>query len=256
MKKLLLLSLAVFGFSLVTAQAQFGPPGRGGSSGPQFGGAIGKLFGDNQTFSATLEFQTTDPHESGKLITMPGKFCFDAGKSRFAMNMADIQGSHMPPDAAAHMKAMGMDQMVAIGRPDKNVSYLIYPGLESYVENPLPNAASSTNRDFKVETTELGKETVDGHDCVKNKVVVTDNDGVKHESTVWNATDLKKFPVKIETNEQGREVVMQFKNVSLAKPAASEFDVPSGYTKYASLQTMMQTEMMKKMGNGTGMPPH
>jgi len=35
--------------------------------------------------------------------------------------------------------------------------------------------------------------------CVKNKVIVTDDKGDKHESTVWNATDLKNFPVKIET---------------------------------------------------------
>ncbi len=256
MKKILSLSLlALFGFGVVTVQAQFGPPARGGSSGPQFGGVIGKLFGDNQAFSATMEFQTADPGGSGKVITMPGKLSFDAGKSRFVMNMADLQGSHMTPDAAAHMKAMGMDQMVAIGRPDKNVSYLIYPGLQSYVENPLPPAAG-TNSNSKIETTELGKETVDGHACVKNKVVVTDNEGVKHESTVWNATDLKNFPVKIVADENGRQVVMQFKNISLTKPAASEFDAPSGYTKYANLQTMMQTEMMKKMGNGMGMPPH
>ena len=66
----------------------------------------------------------------------------------------------------------------------------------------LPNADSApTNGDYKVETTEIGKETLDGHPCVKNKYVVTDNEGVKHESTVWNATDLKNFPVKIQTTE-------------------------------------------------------
>jgi len=48
---------------------------------------------------------------------------------------------------------------------------------------------------------------------------------------------------------------MLFKNVSLAKPDASAFDLPSGYTKYDNLQTMMQMEMMKKMGGGMrGMP--
>ena len=66
-----------------------------------------------------------------------------------------------------------------------------------------------------METTELGKDTVDGHPCVKNKVIVTDNEGSKHESTVWNATDLKNFPVKIETDRTGRQTMtMLFKNVS------------------------------------------
>ena len=48
---------------------------------------------------------------------------------------------------------------------------------------------------------------------------------------------------------------MLFKNISFTKPAASLFEPPSGFTKYDSLQTMMQTEMMKKMGGGMGQPP-
>ena len=106
-----------------------------------------------------------------------------------------------------------------------------------------------------METTELGKDTVDGHDCVKNKVTVTDKEGKQHESTVWNATDLKNFPVKIVTTEQGNNGTMLFKNISMTKPAASNFEPPAGLTKYDNVQTMMQTEMMKKMGGGMGMPP-
>jgi len=108
--------------------------------------------------------------------------------------------------------------------------------------------------DLQVETTELGKETIDGHDCIKNKVVVTGKDGTQHESTVWNATDLKSFPVKIVTQEKDNTVTMQFKDISFDKPAASQFDPPADYTKYDDMQTMMQTEMMKRMG-GMGMPP-
>lgn len=131
---------------------------------------------------------------------------------------------------------------------------MIYPGLQSYLETPLPDSAGGTNGNFKIETTELGKETVDGHECIKNKVVITDTDGVKRESTVWNATDLKKFPVKIETDEHGHQAIMNFKDVSFTKPNASEFDAPAGYTKYDNMQAMMQNEMMKKMGGGLGMP--
>ena len=61
---------------------------------------------------------------------MPGKISFDAGKSRFEMNMSDLQGPQMPPGTAAQMKAMGLDQMVTISRPDKKFTYLIYPGLQ------------------------------------------------------------------------------------------------------------------------------
>ena len=151
------------------------------------------------------------------------------------------------------MKQMGMDKMVMISRPDKKIAYMVYPELEAYAEMTIQNpeaAAPATN--FKLETTELGKETVDGHPCVKNKAVVTDDKGNKHESIVWNATDLKNFPIKIETTEQGHKATMLFKDVKLAKPDAGLFDPPAGYKHYDNLQQMMQQEMMKRMG----MAPH
>jgi len=244
-----ILASALICLGLLPAFAQPGP--RGG--GPQLGGATSKLFGDNQAFSASLEMNVTAP--SGKPMTMPGKLSFDTGKSRFEVDMADMKGGGMPPNAAAQMKSMGMDTMVTLSRPDQKTAYLVYPGLKSYAGIPLSKADSApTNGDFKVETTELGKDTVDGHSCVKNKIVVTDNEGVKHESTVWNATDLKNFPVKIETAGQGDTVTMLFKNVSLAKPVASLFDPPAGFKKYDTVQQLMQEEMMKRMGGSGGFP--
>ena len=250
-KHTLILTAATLGFGLLTAQAQFGPPGGGG---PHFGGATGKLFGENQSYSALLEFQTAN--SSGETTTMPGKISFDAGKSRFEMDMTQMKSSRMRPETGARMKQMGMDRMVTIARPDKKVTYLIYPGMQSYVENPITEAqAAPDSGDYKVETTELGKDTVDGHPCVKNKVIVTDKQGAKHESTVWNATDLKNFPVKIETSENGHSAIMLFKDISLAKPDAAVFEAPSDFTKYDNMQTMMQQQMMKRMGGGMGLPP-
>ncbi len=253
MKKIFFLTTTVIALGLAPAFAQFGPRG-GGGQGPHFGGAMNKLFGANQAYSAILEFQTSG--RNGENIIMPGKISFDNGKSRFEMNMSEMQGSQMPPSAAEHMKSMGMDTMISISRPDLKLVYIVYPGLHSYaVMTPQEPSASTDAADFKVESTELGKETVDGHDCVKNKVIVTDKEGNKHESTVWNATDLKKFPVKIVTTEQGQNSTMLFKKISFEKPAAGNFEPPAGLTKYDNVQTMMQTEMMKKMGGGMGMPP-
>jgi hypothetical protein len=251
-KNLILLAAAFICLGLLPAQAQPGPGGAPG--GPDLSGPMSKLFGDNKAFSAALEMQTKD--DSGNTITMPGKISFDAGKSRFEFNMADMKGGKMPPSAAEQMKAMGLDQMAAITLPDKKIAYLLYPGLQSCVEMKLPEAKAAAASDYQMETAELGKETVDGHPCVKNKVVVTGKDGAKHESTVWNATDLKNFPVKIQSTEQGRDATMLFKNISLAKPAASQFELPSDYTKYDNMQAMMQQVMMKRMGGGMGMPPH
>ena len=234
----------------LAAIAQPGPP-----SGPHFGAAMDKLFGDNQSFSATLEMQATDAR--GATTTMPGKITLDSGKSCFETDMTQTKSGQMPPDAAIQMKSLGMDRVTMIGRPDKKVAYIVFPGMQAYIENPLSDSEASTAPDdFKVATTELGKETVDGHPCVKNKVVVTGKDGTSQESTVWNATDLKNFPVKIQTTEQGNAMTLLFKNVASTKPDAKVFEAPSGFTKYDSIQAMMQAVIMKQMGGALLPPTH
>jgi len=244
--------------NLASVYAQFGPRRGGtggGPSGPKLSGSMAKIFGEHSAFSANLEMQSKDS-SSEEMIIMPGKIASLEGKSRFEMDMAQMKGGKMPPEAMSHMKEMGMDRMVMISRPDKKLSYMIYPGLQAYAENAMrdPDAVKPES-DFKVEITELGKDTVDGHPCVKNKVIVTDKEGKKYESTVWNAADLKKFPVKVETTEHDTTVVMLFKDVKLAKPEASLFEPPADFTKYDSVPAMMQQQMMKRMGGGMGGPP-
>ncbi len=248
-KYLTLLATATLCIGLAPAFAQLGPAP--GSSG--FDSAMRKLLGDNAAFSATLETQIKP--KTDDLVTMPGKIAYDSGKARMEMNLSAATGLKMPPGAATQMKSMGLDQMITISIPGKKSMLLIYPGMQSYVDNPLPEGAAATNQDFKITTTELGKETVSGHPCVENKVVVTDAKGATNEFTVWNATDLKNFPVKIFRPGPEADVTMLLTEVTLAKPAANLFEAPAGYTRYDNMQTMMQTEMMKKMGGGMGLPP-
>jgi hypothetical protein len=252
------LGAALLCLSLIPAFAQMG--GRGGGMGggpqsPQFGGSMAKLFGKNTAFTATVEIQMKiAAMEQG--MTMPGKISVDTGKSRFEMDMSEAKGAGIPPEATAQMKAMGMDKMTIISRPDQKANYMVYPGLKAYavMANQDPDAAK-LEADFKLETTEAGKETVDGHACVKSKAVVTDDTGKKHEYTVWNATDLKNFPIKIESTEQGNNVTMSFKDVKFAKPEAAQFDPPADFKKYDNMMAMMQEEVMKRMGGGMGGPP-
>lgn len=212
-----------------------------------FGGSMARLFGENSAFSADLEIEMT---VGNQIATMTGKVAFDSGKSRVERSLSGATGNQAEPGAAEHMKANGMDRTITISRPDMKTSYLIYPGLSAYASMSLqdPNATKPASS-FKVESTELGKDTVDGHECVKNKVVVTDDQGKAREFTTWNATDLNKFPVKIQMNEQGREMTMLFKNVKTSRPDAALFEPPTDYRKYDSPQALMQQEIMKRMGN-------
>jgi len=234
--------MGVLCLAVGSARAQFGP-----GTGPSFSGSMAKLFGDNSSFSANVQMQMKSA-VSGQPMEMPGKISVSEGKTRFESDMS----GKLPAQAAA----MGLDKTVMIARPDKMLNYMIFPGLQAYFEMPLqtPEAAKPES-DFKIELTELGKETIDGHPCIKNKAIVTDSEGNKHEATLWNAKDLNKFPVKIEQDDQGITGTILFKDVKLSKPNADLFEPPAGYTRYANMQAMMQQVMMKRLGGGVGAPP-
>ncbi len=237
----------VIALTLTSASAQPGMGGGPGRNTPQINAAMAKLFGDNQAFSANIDMSIKMRNDT---MSLPGKIAFDNLKSRFEMNLSDAKGGSFPPGMADQMKSMGMDRMVVISRPDQKSTYMVYPGLRAYAPMPEASTTSTNIDDFKVEITKLGEETVEGQACVKNKVVVTDEKGKPHESTVWNAKDMKNFPVKIQTVEQGSDVTLVFKNVKLAKPEASQFEPPAGYKKYDNFMTMMQTEVMQRMQQG------
>jgi hypothetical protein len=249
MKTIHLFLTGVLCLVAVSGRAQFGPGGMGGGAGKglNLSGSTAKLFGENKAFTATMELQANSPQGP---VTVPGKVYYLEGKARFEMDLAETKSPALPPGAAAQMKTMGMDKMIVISRPEKKISYMIYPGLQAYVEMPVQDSdVDKPDSDFKIEQTELAKEKLDGHDCVKNKTVVTDKDGTKHESTVWNATDLNKFPIKIEQTEDGNLSSMAFRDVKLSKPEAKQFDTPTDCKKYENIMAVMQ-EVMKRATAG------
>lgn len=242
MKQIFSLTLTATLLLGFTAHAQFGG---GGASGPDFSGAMSKLFGDNKSFTANVEVESKGGATGD--MSMPGKISYLEGKSRFELNMADLKSASLPPEAIDQMKQMGMDKLTTISIPEEKVVYMIYPSLKAYAEMPVPKAADG---EAEVKLEELGKEEVDGQPCIKNKASVKDKEGKTSEFTVWNATKLKNFPVKIVTTQDGMDITMLFKNVKFDKPAASEFAAPEGMTKYKSMMSLMQQEMMKRMNPG------
>lgn len=244
---LLLAALALTG---VSTRAQMGPP-----AGPTAGlnAALTKVFGKTTAFTAKCEMRLLDKSEKEKM-SMPMEFALLDGKFRVDVDMTQIKGQGMSEEAAAAMKQMNMERVTSIYRPDKKSVWIIYPGMQSYVNMPLPKEeAEALENEPKMEKTPLGKETVDGHPCEKSKVVLTSANGKQSEVLVWNATDLKDFPVQIQTTEKNDTVILRYRNVQFAKPDAKLFESPAGYTAYDSMQEF-SAGMMQKMMGGMGKP--
>jgi hypothetical protein len=205
-----------------------------------------KLFGSNVSYSATMEMQT------GREKPVITKVFAHQGKSRMEMDMAKMLGSALPPEMMAEMRKSGMDKFILLYLPEKKAIYQIQPSIRGYLETSFPQDATLETRESQIESTVLGAETVEGHPCQKNKTIVTDPKGKKHEFVVWNATDLNNFPVKIESTTLGKPQTTVYRNIKLAAPDAKLFELPTGYRKYRDIGTMMQEMMTKHLSAGIG----
>jgi len=240
--RLALVALLLSGFAL-PGWAQ----GMGKSQDPS--GELSKLFPKDAAFTAKAEINAK--MRRGQQMTMELVYSMLDGKVRTEIDMTKMKSPDMPPQAMAQMKQMGMGEMVNIVWPEKKVVYIIYPGLKAYCEMPLPEAKAAGEKapEPKVEKTELGRETVDGHPCVKSKVIITDEKNRKIEALVWEATDLKNFPIQSEmTTEDGTTVKTLFKEINQTKPDAAKFAPPADFKKYASMQELMMANMQRMMG--------
>jgi hypothetical protein len=238
----------------VMAPAVFGQRMFGG--GPRdFGSSqMAKIFGKNQAFTATADMTIADK-QRGEPMQMSTAYAFLKGNVRTEMDMTSMKGASMPPQAVAQMKQMGMDRSVSIYRSDKKLLYLVYPGLNAYCEidpSKMRQPDKTEQKEPKIEITQVGKETVDGHPCVKNKITITSDDGT-HEILAWQATDLNDFPIKTEMQTGDSTITTHFRDIKLSAPSASLFEPPTEYKRFDSMQEMMMSSMQKMMPPG-GMP--
>jgi hypothetical protein len=236
------------GLLMATAFAQRGSMGR---QPPGLDPIMAKLFGSVKGFSAQAAITMNGPQGE---MTMNAVYEMLDGKLRMEIDMTSMTGMPMPPEAVAQMKMMGMDRMVGIMLPATHQMYVIYPGMQAYLERPMPQAAPTADagKENKVDYAEVGKETIDGHPCVKSKWTSAADDGTKREGFIWTATDLKGFPLQIQLDNPQMPATLRFKDVQLKDPDAAHFVPPTGFTKYDSPQAMMQGVMQKKMGADAG----
>jgi len=218
----------------------------GGNNTPGLNAAMVKMFGETKAFSAKAEAHILDK-DLKEISILPMNMALREGMLRAEMDLSELKGGQIPPEAAAMLKGSGMDRMVTLVLPEKKMTVIMYPGLQSYAE-----MASSEEEagEGKFETTELGSETLEGHVCTKTKFTTTDAKGKKQDAIVWKAKDLKEFPIQMQVAQKKNTMILKFNNPKLEQPEASLFVMPTNYTKYASVQALMQAAMMKMFTGG------
>lgn len=210
--------------------------------------AIAKLFGDTSAFSATADMTTTGKESH----SMSMKYFMRDGMIRMDLDMAQL-GGQMPQQALDSMKRMGMQHYTVIVHTGVDPrSVMLFPDLKAYV-NVQPREGDDGGTP-KIEKSKIGTETIDGHLCNKYHVNITQGNGKRSSLTEWQATDLKNFPIQFEMADGDSTNRIRFKDIVLSKPSASLFEVPTAFTGYDNMRSLMMSNMGKLMGGMLGHP--
>lgn len=197
-----------------------------------------KLLSDVPAFSARAVARVFD-NAQNELVSTPMTFAKLGDKIRVEVDFTEVRGrSGLVPDAT-QMKELGLDRVVSITRPDRKRMYLVYPGKRAYVAVELPKEQLDVAARTQIQAIDLGREQLDGHQCIKSRALVTDPNGMKREVYVWKALDLNAFPIQIQTTEFTTIVQVRFSDVGLAKPDAKQFEPPAGYTRFDDLEKLL-----------------
>lgn len=232
------IAFAVFSFGLLASVSLAQMPG---GAPPDPCAALAKFFNKDAEFTATAKVVITGKKASDHQ-TMVLRLAVSGRKMRNEMDMTKM--SAVPARELEGMKQMGMDQMTILVLPEKPATYMVFPNLKSYCDMP---ASDKSKAEGKLEKTELGSETIEKHPCKKSKLTFTDKDGKTAEALVWEATDLKNFPIQYQTVEDEKTTTTTFSDIKMEKPEAALFELPASYKKYGNMQEMMMGNMQRLM---------
>lgn len=219
---------------------------------PGLNAALVRLFGNHQAFTARLELRMVDG-QGKETLNAPMKFSMLEGKMRGDLDVTRLKAKDLPALAGTAAKSVGMTEVITLVRPDKQETYLLYPAFKACIVAPIdPEDVAALKKPANIQKTLLGHETLDGHPCVKNKVVVTGPDGSRHEATVWEASDLKNFPLRIQTLDDTNTLTLHFRQVKFQAPAVKDFDLPAGTARYDDPQELSMAVMKKFLKEAVG----
>src|SRR5580693_2136951 len=110
-------------------------PGLSGGAG-SMNGAMIALFGSNTAFSARAEFIVLN-RDQKEMENMPLNYAFSNGKMRMDIDLGQFRSTEVPAQFLSTLRQFGMDQTTVIARPDRKLTWSVYPRAKSYAEIPM-----------------------------------------------------------------------------------------------------------------------
>lgn len=179
-------------------------------------------------YSADQTMETSD-------VTMSGKVYSSTNKERREMNVSG-------------------ENMIMIMRRDKQTAWTLIPSERMYMEVSTKEIKEQKDNldNYKIETTVIGSETVNGVPCEKSKVIMTNkSDGSKMGGFWWVTKDgiVMKMDMISKDKDEKLRMKIELSNLKIGKQSPALFEIPAGYSKMAMPSMGSIQDMMRDSGD-------
>ncbi|HWF17614.1 MAG TPA: hypothetical protein VG754_00010 [Verrucomicrobiae bacterium] len=111
---------------------------------------------------------------------------------------------------------------------------------------PFASPMQVTNIATMGETAGPTSDRVNGHPGHEVEVAVSMDDGTTTRFSLWRASDLNGFPVRIKTLSADKPFVLDITDIQPARLSTNLFSPPDGFTKYSTPEIMASELMFRR----------
>jgi hypothetical protein len=177
-------------------------------------GAVASLLANNGSgFSARVLLE--EPGETNKAREVTGQLLGQDGTLIFARATGD---------------------KTFVWNPNLGSGFVLSEALQGYA--PISSPVQTTNIAKVAEVAGPAGERVNGHPGHEIEFVATSNDGSSARFTMWSASDLSGFPVRIRMLTDPKQRILNLLDVRLEHLSPKLFVPPDGFTKFSTPQAM------------------
>ncbi len=243
--------LALFCVATATAQ-DFGALA---TSMPKMKAVFSKLLAETPEFSASAVVETFTTN--GVLqMKMPMNFALTADRMRQEIDVMGL--SLLPPEVRTAAQKGHLDKIVIITQTDTRKIFLLFPRVQAYVQYPIPEAVldemTARANSVNILRKEFAQETIENHLCTQVKLVVMETNRPPEFALLRCATDLNRFPIRMDILTPTSTTKFAFEEVSLKRPEASLFEVPTKYAELPDSAAVSRYAMGKMQENEANLP--
>ncbi|MDQ1362994.1 MAG: hypothetical protein QG652_854 [Pseudomonadota bacterium] len=192
--------------------------------------SISAIAADITKYNPKVEYSADQTMETAE-TSMTGKIYVTPAKERREMKMEG-------------------ETMIMIIRRDKKIGWTLMPSEQMYMEMSFQQVEGQPDNlsNYKIETTDMGTETINGVKCNKSKIVMTKlDDGTKMGGFWWMTNDNIVMKMDMLAKEKGDKtrIKIELNNLKIGKQNPSLFEIPAGYSKMSMPNMQNLQDMMK-----------